>query len=371
MSAPQLMPLLPLIAVPFGLELPDTPETAPLADEFRKARLEEATRELLGMLLLEPTVLVFEDTHWMDDASADLLRELIKGLEQRPWLVIAARRDQPTGFAAPEGSEPVVIELQPLGAAQAAALAHAATEETPLLPHEIEALTERAGGNPLFLTELMAVARQAGGIDRAAGLGREPDDVEDRPSSPRPTAAFFAAPRLSEPASRGISSMLRSRPSLPRRTCGSASATSSSRRTGTCASATPWSVTLPTKASRTAGVARYTVALAGRSRSERASTPRTRPSCFHCTSSHANEYDKAWRYSRIAGERAAGIYANMEAAAFFERALAAARRRRDVAADDRAKSAGDTRRRPYPARRVREGRACLQSLPRTTGIPPL
>ena len=40
------------------------------------------------MLLLEPTVLVFEDTHWMDDASADLLRELIKGLEQRPWLVI-------------------------------------------------------------------------------------------------------------------------------------------------------------------------------------------------------------------------------------------------------------------------------------------
>ena len=171
-SAPQLTAWLPLIGVPFGLELPDTPETAPLADEFRKARLEEVTRELLGMLLLEATLLVFEDTHWMDDASADLLRELIKGLEQRPWLVVVARRDQPTGFAAPEDAAAAVIELQPLGAAQAAALAHAATEETPLLPHEIEALTERAGGNPLFLTELMAVARQAGGMTEL------PDSVE-------------------------------------------------------------------------------------------------------------------------------------------------------------------------------------------------
>ena len=127
-SAPHLEPWLPLLAVPFALELPDTPETALLGDEFRKSRLEEATRELLGMLLLEPTVLVFEDTHWMDDASADLLRELTKGLEQRPWLIVATRRDQPSGFAAPEeaaGGD----RAEPLGAAQAAALAHAATEE--------------------------------------------------------------------------------------------------------------------------------------------------------------------------------------------------------------------------------------------------
>ena len=40
-SAPHLEPWLPLLAVPFGLELPDTPETALLGDEFRKSRLEE------------------------------------------------------------------------------------------------------------------------------------------------------------------------------------------------------------------------------------------------------------------------------------------------------------------------------------------
>jgi tetratricopeptide (TPR) repeat protein len=61
---------------------------------------------------------------------------------------------------------------------------------------------------------------------------------------------------------------------------------------------------------------------------------------------HAHDFGKAWRYSQIAGERAAAIYANVEAAAFFERALQAARRRRDVAALERAKvleALGDVR----------------------------
>ena len=38
---------------------------------------------------------------------------------------------------------------------------------------------------------------------------------------------------------------------------------------------------------------------------------------------HAHEFAKAWRYSRRCRERAQAIYANVEAAAFFERALAA------------------------------------------------
>src|SRR5439155_22217837 len=51
---------------------------------------------------------------------------------------------------------------------------------------------------------------------------------------------------------------------------------------------------------------------------------------------HARDFERAWRYSRVAGERAAAIYANVEAATFFERALAAARVRRRVSTVDRA-----------------------------------
>ena len=370
-SAPQLTAWLPLIGVPFGLELPDTPETAPLADEFRKARLEEVTRELLGMLLLEATLLVFEDTHWMDDASADLLRELIKGLEQRPWLVVVARRDQPTGFAAPEDAAAAVIELQPLGAAQAAALAHAATEETPLLPHEIEALTERAGGNPLFLTELMAVARQAGGITEL------PDSVESLMTSRidqlSPTdrrvlrcAAVIGASFTKDLVDAALA------PESP--------APDVWERLGDFLVEEDGHLRFRHALVRDAAYEglpyrrrREVHGRVGGTIEERAGEhAEDEAELLSLHFFNANEYGKAWRYSRIAGERAAGIYANMEAAAFFERALAAARRRRDVAADDRAKvqeTLGDVRirlgefekaGRAYKASRQRKGISPLE-----------
>src|SRR5262249_14915373 len=138
---------------------------------FRKARLEETVRELMGILLLESALLVFEDTHWMDDASADLLRELVLGLEERPWLVIVSRRDQDSGFTVPASIEAQRLELEPLDPEQAAELVHAATEELPFAPHEVAALADRAGGNPLFLTELLTAAR-------SSGLEELPDSVE-------------------------------------------------------------------------------------------------------------------------------------------------------------------------------------------------
>ena len=72
--APRLLPWLPLLALPLGIEVPSTPEVDSLKDEFKKARVEEVVQELLGLGLLAPTLLIFEDVHWMDDASRDLLR---------------------------------------------------------------------------------------------------------------------------------------------------------------------------------------------------------------------------------------------------------------------------------------------------------
>jgi class 3 adenylate cyclase/tetratricopeptide (TPR) repeat protein len=345
-SAPHLEPWLPLLAVPFALELPDTPETALLGDEFRKSRLEEATRELLGMLLLEPTVLVFEDTHWMDDASADLLRELTKGLEQRPWLIVATRRDQPSGFAAPEEAAPVVIELEPLGAAQAAALAHAATEELPFLPHEIEALTERAGGNPLFLTELLTIARQAGGleelpdsveslmmaqIDRlsptdrrvlrsAAVIGtsfaKDLVDAALAPDAPAPDTWQ----RLSEFLIEDADGHLRFRHALVRDAAYEG---------------------LPYRRRREVhGRVGETIEARAEDRAEEEAE------LLSLHFFHARVFDKAWRYSRVAGDHAQSIYANSEAQQFYERALEAARHLRSIEPDGVTKmleSLGDVR----------------------------
>jgi tetratricopeptide (TPR) repeat protein len=68
----------------------------------------------------------------------------------RPWLIVTTRR--PSGR--PLGAGAAVLELDPLGAEEARALAVAAAGELSLSDAELQALTERAAGNPLFIREL-------------------------------------------------------------------------------------------------------------------------------------------------------------------------------------------------------------------------
>ena len=323
-ASPDLLAFLPLIGVPVGIELPDTPETKLLEDKFRKARLEEAVRDLLESVLQQPTLLAFEDTHWMDEASADLLRTLVTNIDDRPWLVVVTRRDQATGFSAPEGSAALRLELEPLGAEQAAELVHAATEEAPLTPHEIEALAERAGGNPLFLTELLTAARSQD------GLGELPDSVE---------ALMLAEIDRLPPADRRV---LRSAAVVGATFTEELVVSSLDERPdpGVWRRLAEYLVTQPDGQLRFRHALVRDAAYEGlpyRRRRElhervglvienRAIQPEDEAALLSLHFFHAGEHERAWRYSRVAGERAQALYANVEAATFYERALAASKR---------------------------------------------
>src|SRR6185437_5380361 len=74
--APELEAWLPLIALPVEVDVPSTPEVDVLQDEFRKPKLEQVVGELLPKVLEGPTFFAFEDVHWMDEASSDLLQHL-------------------------------------------------------------------------------------------------------------------------------------------------------------------------------------------------------------------------------------------------------------------------------------------------------
>ena len=117
--AAHLVPWLPLLATPLGALLPQTAETRDLDGRFRRARLEAVMGELLEALLPGPTVLVFEDTHLMDDPSCDLLRHLATDLGRRPWLVLVTRQEQQAGFVPTTGDGVVSLRLEPLDAATA------------------------------------------------------------------------------------------------------------------------------------------------------------------------------------------------------------------------------------------------------------
>jgi class 3 adenylate cyclase/tetratricopeptide (TPR) repeat protein len=153
----ELVPWAPLLAAPLDAEVESTPEVEELDPSFRRARLHGVVGSLLGRLLDSPTLLVFEDVHWMDDASAELLRYLGTQLPTRPWLTCTTRRPGDGGFTAAEGTPPLpalTLRLEPLPAEDAKTLLRAATRERRLSDAELTAIAERGAGNPLFLREL-------------------------------------------------------------------------------------------------------------------------------------------------------------------------------------------------------------------------
>jgi class 3 adenylate cyclase/tetratricopeptide (TPR) repeat protein len=164
-TAPDLQPWLPLLRIVAGIPVPPTPEIDVLDPQVRRARLEAVTSDMLGRLLNQPLIMVVNDVQFMDDASCSLLSRLVADVAGRPWLILLTRR-----AGAPQsvevGENATTIELGPLGADAAERLLLAALADTALPPHRMRQLVERAGGHPLFVTMLAAAAQDGADIDQ-------------------------------------------------------------------------------------------------------------------------------------------------------------------------------------------------------------
>jgi hypothetical protein len=153
LSTPQPLGPLADIADSAGAQLQRLLVTAP-------AQRHELFRALLGWLThsLEPVVLVFEDLHWADEATLDLLRFLGRRIGATCTLLVGSYRSDEVGRRHPLrvtigdlATTAMVhrLRLPPLSAAAVAALAH----ETALDPAELHRQT---AGNPFFVTEVIA-----------------------------------------------------------------------------------------------------------------------------------------------------------------------------------------------------------------------
>ena len=156
----ELVPWTPLLGAPLDIEVETTPEVDDLDPAFRRARLHGVIGSLLGQILDSPTLLVFDDVHWMDDASSELLRATSgRSSDPKPWLACTTRRAVEGGFAAAEGTPPLpalTLRLEPLPADDAKTLLRAAAGDRRLTDEELAAIIDRGAGNPLFLQELAA-----------------------------------------------------------------------------------------------------------------------------------------------------------------------------------------------------------------------
>jgi DNA-binding CsgD family transcriptional regulator len=121
-----------------------------------------------------PTILVLEDAHWADDATLDLLRLVARRVKPLPAaLLVSYRRTELTRFhplrqvLGEFGSETSALRLT-LGPLSPDGVARLAAE------HGVDGavLHERTGGNPFFVTEVLAAGEEIPDTVRDAVLAR-------------------------------------------------------------------------------------------------------------------------------------------------------------------------------------------------------
>ena len=83
-SRPDLLPMAPLLADVVQVDVPSTPEVDALDPQYRPDRLADAVVRLVDETMPGPLVLVAEEAHWADGASARLLDRIAAASAGRP-----------------------------------------------------------------------------------------------------------------------------------------------------------------------------------------------------------------------------------------------------------------------------------------------
>lgn len=166
----------------FGLALED--EAVLSGESFREALYTTIAAFWRVRLAAEPCIVVFEDMHWADQASLDLLAYLLQESAGRPpALVCTLRPDRHTPAWAlmrrlteADDGRAAMMELPLLTPDESSAMIDGLLSQ-PELPAAVRrGIVERSGGNPFFTEEIVRGLLQSGAIapyeDTANGTTR-------------------------------------------------------------------------------------------------------------------------------------------------------------------------------------------------------
>ncbi|MBV9249668.1 MAG: AAA family ATPase, partial [Acetobacteraceae bacterium] len=150
-----------------------------LSPQRKKERtLEALLRQLEGLARQQPVVMVWEDAHWLDPTSRELLDLTVERVRSLPVLLIVTFR---RAFQPPWAGQPQVsmLALNRLDRRDRIALVAQVAGSKPLPEEVVSQIADRTDGVPLFVEELTKSV-----LER--GLLREEDDryVIDRPLQP-------------------------------------------------------------------------------------------------------------------------------------------------------------------------------------------
>jgi len=134
----------------------------------RQALIRDLRLVLRALSERAPTVLVLEDLHWIDEASAQVLTEVLSDVPGLRLLVLAAHRP---GWTAPwtDWGWTERLSLRPLRDEEATLLAGAVLGGMKLSLELERYVADRAGGNPFFVEEMLRALRETGGLEQRDG----------------------------------------------------------------------------------------------------------------------------------------------------------------------------------------------------------
>ncbi len=146
-----------LLSLPSGARY----EALTLTPERRKAQTFEALIDHLTALAERgPVLMLFEDAHWIDPTTEELLKEIVSLIVDRPVMVVIAHRPEwQAGFHSAPHATPLVLNR--LRRTRTGELVRAAGGAE--LPETvIDQIVSRADGIPLFIEELTQSVLEAG-----------------------------------------------------------------------------------------------------------------------------------------------------------------------------------------------------------------
>jgi class 3 adenylate cyclase/predicted ATPase len=134
-----------------------------LSPQRKKERtLAALLRQLRALARRQPVLMIFEDLHWIDPTSRELLDLTVEKIANLPVLLVATYRPE---FQPPwvGGSQVTVIALNRLGRNEGALLVHRLAGNLGALPPDlVDEIVERTDGVPLFVEELTKAVVEAG-----------------------------------------------------------------------------------------------------------------------------------------------------------------------------------------------------------------
>jgi class 3 adenylate cyclase len=131
------------------------------AQRKKERTLEALIRQLEGLARQQPVVMVFEDAHWIDPTSRELLDLTVERVRNLPVLLIVTFRSE---FQPPWTGQPQVtmLALNRLDRRDRAVLVEQIAGVKPLPDDVIDQITDRTDGVPLFVEELTKSVLESG-----------------------------------------------------------------------------------------------------------------------------------------------------------------------------------------------------------------